>query len=174
MALKLDDKKAIVAEVAEVAAKAVSAVTADYRGLTVAEMTDLRAKARKNGVYLRVVRNTLAKRALKDTNFACLEETLSGPVFLAFSSEDPGAAARLLKNATQSYEKLTVKALSLDGKLLSPKDLDAVSKLPTRNEAIANLMAVMQAPISQFVRTLAEPYAKLVRTFAAVRDKKAA
>jgi large subunit ribosomal protein L10 len=174
VALKLDDKKTIVAEVAEVASKAVSAIAADYRGLTVAEMTDLRAKARKNGIYLRVVRNTLAKRALQDTNFACLQEALTGPVFLAFSSEDPGAVARLLKEAARNLEKLTIRALSLGGKLLSPNELEVVAKLPTRDQALALLAAAVQAPLSKFVRTLAEPYAQVARMFAAVRDKKAA
>ena len=131
MALRLEDKKAIVAEVAEVAAKAISAVAADYRGLTVAEMTDLRAKARKSGIYLRVIRNTLARRALQDTDFACLQDSLVGPMFLAFSEEDPGAAARLLKEAAFSYEKLTIKALALGDRLLSPKDIDVVANLPT-------------------------------------------
>lgn len=172
MALKLEDKKAIVAEVAEVASKAVSAVAADYRGLTVNEMTDLRAKARKSGVYLRVVRNTLARKALQDTEFACLQEKLTGPVFLAFSKEDPGAAARLLQQASTTLEKLNVVALAIGGKCLGPKDLDVVAKLPTRDQAIALLMSVMQAPISRFVRTLAEPYAQVARTLAAIRDKK--
>lgn len=174
MALKLDDKKAIVAEVADVASKAISAVAADYRGLTVNEMTDLRAKARKSGVYLRVVRNTLARKALQDTEFACLQEKLTGPVFLAFSQEDPGAAARLLQQAMGGLEKLSVVALAIGGKLLGPKDLDTVAKLPTKDQAIALLMSVMQAPIGRFVRTMAEPYAQVARTFAAIRDKKAA
>lgn len=174
MVLKLEDKKAIVAEVAGVAAKAVSAIAADYRGLTVTEMTDLRAKARKNGVYLRVVRNTLAKRALENTEFSCMRDSLVGSVFLAFSQEDPGAVARLLKDAIRDYEKLTVCALALGGKLLNVGDIEAVAKLPTRDQALAILMSVMQAPVTKLVRTVAEPYAMLVRTVAAIRDKKAA
>ncbi len=174
MVLKLEDKKAIVDDVASVAAKAVSAGVADYRGLTVTEMTELRAKARSNGVYLRVVRNTLAKRAVENTDFSCIKEVLKGPVFIAFSQDDPGAVARLLKGAVRDYEKLTVCALALGGKLLSAKDLDAVAKLPTRDQALATLMAVMKAPITKLVRTLAEPYAMLTRTVAAVRDKKSA
>jgi large subunit ribosomal protein L10 len=172
--LKLEDKKAIVEEVASIAAKAVSAGVANYRGLTVGEMTDLRAKARKSGIYLRIVRNTLAKRATENTDFACLQETFKGPVFLAFSSEDPGAVARLLKNAVRDYEKLTVCALALGGKLLSAKDLDAVAMLPTRDQALAILMSVMNAPVTKLARTLAEPYSMLTRTVAAVRDKKSA
>lgn len=174
MALKLEDKKAIVAEVADVASKAVSAVVADYRGLTVAEMTSLRAKARKSGVYLRVVRNTLAKRAIENTEFACMQNALTGSVFLAFSQEDPGVVARLLKDAMRDYEKLTVCALVLGGKLLGAGDIDVVAKLPTRDQALAILIAVMQAPVTKLVRTMAEPYAMLVRTVAAIRDKKAA
>ncbi len=174
MVLKLEDKKTIVEEVAGVAANAVSAGIADYRGLTVAEMTDLRAKACKSGIYLRVVRNTLAKRAVENTDFSCMQEALKGPVFLAFSQDDPGAVARLLKDAVRDYEKLNVCALALGGKLLSAKDLDAVAKLPTRDQAIAILMSVMKAPITKLVRTLAEPYAMITRTVAAVRDKKSA
>jgi len=173
VALKLEDKKAIVAEVADVASKAVSAVAADYRGLTVAEMTDLRAKARENGIYLRVVRNTLAKRALENTDFACMQDTLAGSVFLAFSYEDPGAVARLLKSAIKEYNKLTVNSLVLGGKLLKESDLDFVATLPTRDQALATLMSVMQAPVTKLVRTMAEPYGMLVRTVAAIRDKKA-
>ena len=174
MALKLEDKKAIVAEVADVASKAVSAIAADYRGLTVTEMTDLRAKARKNGIYLRVVRNTLAKKAIENTDFACMKDKLVGSVFLAFSQTDPGAVARLLKDAMRDYEKLTVCALALGGKLLNVGDLDAIAKLPTLDQALATLMSVMQAPVTKLVRTMAEPYAMLVRTVAAIRDKKAA
>ncbi|MDR1057157.1 MAG: 50S ribosomal protein L10 [Coxiellaceae bacterium] len=172
--LKLEDKKAIVNEVASVAMQAVSAGVVDYRGLTVAEMTDLRAKARKSGVYLRVIRNTLAKRAVENSSFFCMQEAFKGSVFLAFSLEDPGAVARLLKNAIRDCGKLTVCALAIGGKLLQAKDLDAIAKLPTRNEALATLMLVVKAPITQLVRTMAEPYAMLTRTIAAIRDKKAA
>lgn len=172
MVLKIEDKKAIVEEVASIAAKAVSGGVADYRGLTVHEMTALRSKARKAGVYLRVVRNTLAQRAVENTDFACMQETFKGPVFLAFASEDPGAVARLLKDAKRDYEKLTVCALALGGKLLGAKDLDFVAGLPTKDQAIAILMSVMKAPITKLVRTMAEPYAMAVRTVAAIRDKK--
>ncbi len=174
MVLKIEDKKAIINEVIDVASKAVSAGVADYRGLKVSEMTALRNKARKSGIYLKVIRNTLAKRALESTNFACMQEVLQGPVFLAFANDDPGAVARLLKEATKEYEKLNVCALSLGGKLLPAKDLDAIAKLPTKDQAIAILMSVMKAPVTKFVRTMAEPYAMLVRTVAAVRDKKSA
>lgn len=174
MVLKLEDKKAIVAEVAEVAATSLSVVVAEYRGLTVPQMTELRAKARESGVYLRVIRNTLARRAIEGTDFACMHEILSGPLLLAFSRHEPGAAARLIRDFSKANEKLAVKALSISGQLLEANALDTVAKLPTRDEAIATLMSVMKAPIAQFVRTLAEPHAKLVRTIAAVRDQKQA
>jgi large subunit ribosomal protein L10 len=174
VALKLEDKKVIVAEVADVASKALSGIAADYRGLTVTEMNDLRAKARKDGVYLRVVRNTLARRAVENTDFACMQDVLKGSVFLAFSINDPGAAARLLKNAMIDCEKLKVCAIALSGKLLNVKDLEVVAKLPTRDQALAILLSVLQAPVTKLVRTMVEPYAMLVRTVAAVRDKKAA
>jgi large subunit ribosomal protein L10 len=172
--LRLEDKKAIVAEVGKIAASALSAVTAEYCGLTVEQMTDLRAKARSNGVYLRVVRNTLARRAVEDTSFACLQESLVGPLLLAFSQHEPGSAARLLRDFAKTNEKLVVKALAFDGQLLPAKDLDKLASLPTRNEALASLMAVMKAPITKLVRTMVEPHAKFVRTVAAVRDQKQA
>lgn len=172
MALRLEGKKAIVAEVAEVAKTAVSLVAAEYSGLTVAQLTELRKTARNSGVYMRVVRNTLARRALDGTQFACMQPALVGPLVLAFSKEDPGAAARLLRDYVKKFEKLQVKALSVEGMLLPAKDLNRLASLPTRLEAIAQLMSVMQAPITKLVRTLAEPHGKLVRTIAAVRDKK--
>ncbi len=172
MVLRLDDKKAIVAEVAAIAATAVSAIATDYRGLTVEQMTALRAKARKSGVYLKVVRNTLACKALAGTSFSCLEKMLTGPLFLAFTQDDPGSLARLLKDALKAYEKLTVKALVLGGQLLDPSNLDKIADLPTREQALAMLASVLQAPLTKLVRTLAEPYAQLARVIAQVRDKK--
>lgn len=171
MALRLDDKKAIVAEVAQVAANAVSAVAAEYRGLTVTEMNELRVKAREAGIYLRVVRNTLARRAMEDTEFSCLSEALVGPLVLAFSENEPGSPARLFRDYSKHCSQLKVKAIALGGELLDVSRLDAVATLPTKDEAISQLMAAMQAPITQFVRTAAEPTSKLVRTFAAYRDK---
>lgn len=174
MALMLNDKKAIVADVANVAQQSISGLVADYRGLTVEQITKLRKTARDSGVYLKVVRNTLAKRALNDTSFACLNEVLVGPTMLAFSKQEPSAPARLFKDFVKMHEALSVKALAISGRLLDAKQIDYVAKLPTRNEAIASLMAVMKAPITKFVRTMAEPHAKLVRTVAAIRDKKQA
>lgn len=170
--LKLDGKKAIVAEVAEVAKSATSVVAANYAGLTVAQITEIRKQARNAGVYMRVIRNTLARRAFEGTRFACMDPALVGPLVLAFSKDDPGAAARLLKDFAKKFERLEVTALSVDGALLPAKDLNRLASLPTRDEAIALLMSVMTAPITKFVRTLAEPHSQLVRAVAAVRDKK--
>ncbi len=173
MALRLDGKKAIVEEVAEVAKRSSSAVAVQYSGLTVAQLTELRSKARDAGVYMRVVRNTLAKRAFQDTHFSCMDPALVGPLVLAFSGEEPGAAARIFRDYAKKWEKLEVKALSVDGKLFAGSDLGRLADLPTRPEAISLLMAVMLAPVTKLVRTLAEPHGKLVRTIAAVRDLKA-
>lgn len=174
MALKLEQKQAIVAEVNEAAGKAMSAVLADYRGLTVEQMTQLRATARNSGVYIKVIRNTLARRAVQGTAYECLDPALVGPTLLAFSMEDPGAAARLLRDFVKTFEKLEVKALSIGGALLGADQLERMAKLPTRDEAISLLMAVMLAPIGKFVRTLNEVPGKLVRTVAAIRDQKEA
>ena len=174
MTLRLEDKQAIVAEVGEVAKNALSAVTAEYRGLSVGEMSQLRIQARSSGVYLRVVRNTLARRALEGTGFACLQDTLVGPLLLAFSQKEPNAAARLIRTFTKQNEKLVVKAVALDGQLFAANELDKLANLPTRDEAIAMLITVMKVPITKLMRILAEPQAKLVRTLAAVRDKQQA
>lgn len=172
MPLRLNDKKAIVAEVAQVANETLSAVVADYRGLTVSEMNELRARARSEGVYLRVVRNTLAKRAFEGTQYECLVEALTGPVMLALSQEDPGSAARLLKEFSKEHTALEVKALSIEGKMLPAEQIDALAELPNREQALAMLLSVMKAPVTKMVRTLAEPHAQLVRAVAAVKDQK--
>lgn len=173
MALRLEDKKAIVTEVAGVVSKAVFAIAADYRGLTVSQVTDLRAKARQaGGIYVRVVPNTLARRAVQDTEFACLQEVLVGPIILVFTTGDAGDAARLVRNFAKDNKSLEVKGLVLGGKLLAPSELEAVSKMPTREEALAMLLAVMKAPATKLVRTLAEPYAQAVRVLAAIGDQK--
>ena len=174
MRLTLEAKKAIVNEVAEVAANAPSAIAAEYAGITVEQMTQLRQSARASGVYLRVVRNTLARRALENTKFECMRNGLVGPLLLAFSSNEPGAAAKIIRDFAKANVKLVVKLVALDGKLLQPSDIEVLANMPGREQAISMLMGVMIAPISKFVRTLAEPHAKLVRTIAAVRDKKQA
>lgn len=170
--LKLEDKKTIVNEVANVANQALSLIAAEYSGLTVAQLTAFRKAARESGVYVRVVRNTLARRALAGTQFACMQDELVGPLLLAFSNEDPAAAARLIKEFIKQNEKLKVKALALDKQLLPANSLNKLASLPTRTEAIAKFLFVMKAPIVQLVRTMVEPHAKLVRTIAAIRDKK--
>ncbi len=172
MALRLEQKKTIIDEVTQYASHALSMVAADYRGLTSADMTQLRADARKVGVKLKIVRNTLARRALHGTSYECMAETLVGPVLLAFADKEPGATARLLRDFAKTNDKLEIKSLSLGGKLLGKEHINVVASLPTKDEAIAKLLAVMQAPIAKLVRTIAEPPAKLVRTLAAVRDKK--
>lgn len=172
MALNLEQKKAMVSELGEVAKRALSAIAADYCGLTVSEMTELRSKARANKVYLRIMRNTLAKRALADTPFECISESLFGPIALFLSEDAPGAAARILKDFVKEHEKLQVRAIALGNRIIPVEDLDSIAKLPTYEEAIASLMGMLKAPLTQCVRTIAEPYAKLVRTVAAVRDQK--
>jgi large subunit ribosomal protein L10 len=174
MALNLEDKKALVAEVNAVAATALSVVAAEYRGLTVTQMTNLRAKARAEGVYMRVVKNTLARKALAGTTFEPVGPALKGPLVLAFSKDDPGAAARVIRAFAKEHEKLVATLVSLGGKVLPAKELEKVASLPTREQALSLLMGVMKAPIEKLVRTFAEPHAKLVRTIAAVRDQKQA
>jgi len=174
MALNLEDKKALVAEVAEVAAHAQSVVAAQYRGLTVSQMTELRAKARKQGVYMRVVKNTLARKALAGTAFAAVGSELKGPLVLAFSKDDPGAAARVVKDFAKGHEKLVATLVSLGGQVLPGAELERVASLPTREQALSMLLGVLKAPIQKFVRTLAEPPAKLARAIAAIRDQKQA
>ena len=172
MALSLEEKKAVVSEVAVIAAEAHSAVAAEYCGLTVDEMTELRRKARDGGVYLRVVKNTLAKRAVEGTDFECMREGLTGPLLLAFSREEPGAAARLVKDFAKQHERLVPKLVSFGGKMLQASDLERLASMPTRDQALSMLMAVMKAPVEKLARTLNEVPGKLVRTVAAIRDQK--
>ena len=174
MALNLEDKKALVAEVAAVAQTAQSVVAAEYRGLTVGQMTELRAKARKQGVYMRVVKNTLARKALAGTSFETVGPKLKGPLVLAFSKDDPGAAARVVKDFAKAHEKLVATLVSLGGQVLPGGDLEKVASLPTREQALSMLLGVLKAPIGKLAGTLAAPAAKLARTVAAVRDQKQA
>jgi large subunit ribosomal protein L10 len=174
MALNLEQKKAVVAEVAETANQALAAVAAEYRGLTVEEMTDLRAEARKEGVVLKVAKNTLVRRAVEGTEYECMQESLTGPLLFAFSMDDPGAAARLVKDFAKAHDKLVAKLVAVGGQLYDASELERLSNMPTYDQAIAMLMSVMKAPVEKLVRTLAEPHAKLVRTVDAVRDQKQA
>ena len=170
MSLNIEQKKAVVAEVAEAAGTALAAVAAEYRGLTVEEMTELRVKARASGVFLKVAKNSLVRRAVEGTEFECLQDSLTGPLLLAFSMEDPGAAARLVKDYARSHGHLVTKLVAVGGELYDASELERLAQLPTYNQAVAMLMGVMKAPVEKFLRTLAEPHTKLVRTFAAVRD----
>ena len=156
MALRIEDKKAIVAEVAEKVSSALSAAVADYRGLTVNEMTSLRVEARKSGVYLRVVRNNLARLAIKGTDFECLNDALVGPLVLALSMDAPGASAKLFKNFQKDHKSFDVKNLVMAGELFGPEKLDDFAKIPTRDEALAILLNIMQAPVTKLARTLKE------------------
>ena len=174
MALNLEDKKALVAEVADVAAQAQSVVAAQYRGLTVSQMTELHAKARRQGVYLRVVKNTLARKALAGTSFESVGPKLKGPLVLAFSKDDPGAAARVVKDFAKGNDKLIATLVSLGGQVLPGGELEKVASLPTREQALSMLLGVLKAPIQKLVGTLAAPASQLARTVAAVRDQKQA
>jgi len=172
VAIRLEDKKQIVSEVNQVAGSALSAVLADYRGVSVADMTALRKTARENKVYLRVVRNTLLRKAVADTEYECIREVLVGPTLLAFSEEDPGAAARVLKDFARENNEFEIKALSVGGELLEASQIDRLAKLPTHDEALALLMSVMLAPVTKLARTMNEVPSKVTRAVAAVRDQK--
>ena len=172
MALNLEQKKEVVAELANVAAKAHSLVAAEYAGLTVGQLTDLRAKARQNGVFLKVAKNTLVSRAVQGTEFECVQDALIGPMLYAFSKEDPGAAGRLIKDFSKANERLKTKLVAMGGQMYPASHLDRLASLPTRDQALAMLLGVMKAPIEKFVRTLAEPASMVARAVAAVRDQK--
>jgi large subunit ribosomal protein L10 len=161
VALNLDGKKVVVDEVAKYAEKAHSVVAAEYCGLTVSELTELRNTARQTGVYLRVVKNSLARRAVEGTEFECIKEGLVGPLILAFSMDDLGSAARLINDFSKSNEKLIAKVIAFDGQSHDISELSRLASLPTRDEGISLIMAVMKAPVG-----------KLARTLAAVRDQK--
>ncbi len=174
MALNLEQKKAVVSEIAAVAAEAHSAVAAEYRGLTVDQMTNLRRKAREGGVYLRVAKNTLVRRAVEGTPFECMSDDLTGPLLFAFSQEDPGSAARLVKDFAKENDKLIAKIVSIDGETFDSTGLEKLANLPTLDQARAMLLGLFKAPAEKFVRTLAEPQAKFVRLLAAKRDQQEA
>jgi large subunit ribosomal protein L10 len=174
MALKLDGKKQIVQEVSDIASTALSTVVFEYTGMKVEQLTEMRVKARESGVYLRVIRNTLAKRAFENTEFACLTESMVGQVLCAFSLNEPGAAAKLVRDFKKDNECLVPKAIAINGELHSPEQLDLIAKLPTKDEAISQLMSVMNGPITKLARTLNEFPSRITRVIDAVRAKKAA
>ena len=172
MTMNLDDKKAVVEELSAIVNNSISAAVADYRGLTADEMDGLRLAAREAGVRMGVYRNTLSRRAIVDTDFACMAEALVGSCVLFFTQDEPGAPAKLLQNFAKKNDKIEVKGLALDGQFLGPDQLKAVASLPSRDEALAQLLSVMKAPVTKFVRTLKEPVAQVVRVTAAIKDKK--
>ena len=172
MPLTLEQKQNVVSEVNQVAAEAHSVIAAEYQGLTVGEMTDLRVKAREANVHMRVVKNTLARRAFDGTDYACMNDALEGQMVYAFSMEEPGGAARVLKDYAKDNEKLVVKLIAFGGELLDPSEIKRLASMPTYDQAISMLMAVMKAPLDKFARTLNEVPGKLTRTVAAIRDQK--
>lgn len=174
MTLRIDDKKAIVEELSEVASRSVSVIAAQYRGLTVGQMTKLRSQARKTGAVVKIYRNTLARRAIKGTRFECLQDALVGPMILLFSQDEPAAAARMARDFAKDHNHFVVQALVLEGRLLAAEQLKAVASMPSREEALAQLMMVMKGPVVKLARTLSETYAQLVRAVSAVGDKKRA
>ena len=173
MALDLDKKKAVVAEISAQVAKAKAIVVAEYRGLEVGHMTELRAKARKSGVYLRVLKNTLARRAVEGTPFAGLSQHIKGPLVYGISP-DPVATAKVLDEFARVNEKLVIRAGAMPNAVISAKEITALATLPPRDELLAMLLGTMQAPIAKFARTLNEVPARFVRTLAAVRDRQQA
>jgi large subunit ribosomal protein L10 len=169
--LSLEEKRAVVEEVAAQVAAAKAIVLAEYRGLEVGNMTELRRQARRSGVYLRVLKNTLARRAVKDTPFAGLADKMVGPLLYGISS-DPVATAKVMNEFAKGNEKFVIKAGAMPNAVISAKEVAALASLPSREELLAKLMGTMQAPIAQFVRTLNEVPSKFVRALAAVRDAK--
>lgn len=172
MGLNLDEKKAVVAEVSAEIAKAQGIFVAEYRGLGVGSMTELRAKARKSGVYLRVLKNTLARRAVAGTPFEKLAEQMVGPLVYGISS-DPVATAKVLNEFAKANEKLVIKAGAMPNAVITAKEVKALASMPSREQLIAQLLGTMQAPVAQFVRTLNEVPSRFVRTLAAIRDQRA-
>jgi large subunit ribosomal protein L10 len=173
LSLNLEEKKAVVAKVAAEVAAAQTVVVAEYRGITVENMTQLRAQARKQGVYLRVLKNTLVRRAVADTPFAGIADQLVGPLAYGIS-KDPVSAAKVMHEFAKANDKFVIKAGAMPNFIMSAKDVGNLASMPSREELLSKLLGTMQAPIAQFVRTLNEVPTKFVRGLAAVRDKQAA
>lgn len=172
MALTLEQKKQVVAEVAEVAASSLSVVASEYRGLTVKQVTDFRKMAREKGVVVRVVKNSLARRALTGTDYECMSSGLVGPLILAFSQEDLGSAARVVKDFSKENDAMKVAMIAVGSELHGPEALAQVAALPTRDEALSMLLGTLQAPVAKLARTLNEVPGKLARTLTAVKEAK--
>ena len=173
MSLNLDQKKQVAEDVSAVVGNAQATVIAEYRGMTVEQMKVLRREAYDNNVYVKVVKNTLLKRAVKDTEHSCLDDLLVGPLAFA-ASEDPVAVAKVLNKYAKEYDALEIKAGSMAGNVLSEGEIKALAQLPSRDELLAKLMGTMQAPVAKFVQTLNEVPTKFARGLAAVRDSKEA
>ena len=173
MSLNLQEKQAVVAEVAKQVAGAQAIVMAENRGMVVADMTQLRAKARASGVYFRVVKNTLVRRAVADTPFASLSDRMVGPLAYGIGS-DPVAVAKVLNDFAKGNDKFVIAGGAMPGQMMSPKEIAALATLPSREELLARLLGTMQAPIAKLVRTMNEVPGKFVRTLAAVKDAKPA
>ncbi|HZH43077.1 MAG TPA: 50S ribosomal protein L10 [Lysobacter sp.] len=174
MALNLTQKQEVVAELAEVAAKAHSLVASEYAGLTVAELTEMRKKARQNGVFLKVAKNTLVSRAVEGTDYAVVKDALTGPLLYAFSQEDPGAAGRLIKEFAKTNDKLKPRIVSIGGQMYPGTHVEVLASLPTREQALSMLLSVMVQPATQLVRLLSEPAAQVARVINAAGQQKAA
>lgn len=172
MPLTLEQKQVVVSEVAKTAAQAHSVIAAEYHGLSVGDMTQLRVKARESNVHLRVVKNTLARRAFEGTDYDCMSDALQGQMVYAFSMEEPGGAARVFKDYADSNKNLVVKLIAFGGELLDPSEINRLASMPTYDQAISMLMAVMKAPVEKLARTMKEVPGKLTRTIAAIRDQK--
>ena len=171
-AIDFNKKKEIVEELSTVISESVSAAVANYKGLTVTDMEALRKSSRDQSVKIRVYRNTLIKRAIKDTPFACLDETITGQIVVLFSGGELGAPARILRDFKKVNEKLDVTGLAIDGEFYTGDHLSQLADLPTKQEALSQLVSVMKAPITKMVRTTKEPVAKFVRVFSAVSESK--
>jgi large subunit ribosomal protein L10 len=173
LSLNLEQKQAVVAEVAKQVSAAQAIVMVENRGMAVADMTRLRAKARASGVYFRVVKNTLVRRAVADTPFASLADRMVGPLAYGIGP-DPVAVAKVLNDFAKGNEKFVIAGGAMPGQVMSAKEIAALAALPSREELVARLMGTMQAPIAKFMRTLNEIPSRFVRTLAAVRDAKPA
>ena len=172
MPLRIEDKQRLVQELNAIASSSIAGAIADFSGLNVTEITELRTKARESGVYLKVVKNTLSKRAFSDTSFECLTEDLKGPIIIALSEDDLASPARLFKNFSKEYEQLQTVGLAIGGNTFPASDLDRIAQLPTRQEAYSTIANLLQAPIEKAVRTLKEIPSKFTRMAVAVKDNK--
>ena len=172
MPLRIEDKQRLVQELNAIASSSIAGAVADFSGLNVTEITELRTKARESGVYLKVVKNTLSKRAFSDTSFECLTENLKGPIIIALSKDDLASPARLFKDFSKDYQQLKTVSLAIDGNAFPASDLERIAQLPTQQEAYSIIVRLLQAPIEKAVRTLKEIPTKFTRITVALKDNK--